>query len=141
MRTTLIITTGFLVSATGCAYRHGDIVRDGCYRIETTPPAGPIFYGVNVEREDGRFIVSGFGKRPTPHGSVEVQIVGPAGEILDSKTADLLRPLAVRNRSYNYRFRAVLSQVPPDGSMIRVHYHESAADRADMRRGDGSADR
>lgn len=116
-----------VVASIGCGYRHGDLARNGTLRIETSPPTGSLFYGIYVEQSDIRFIVTGFGKRPTPYGRVEVEVVGPAGKMLDRTTAELLPPLPVRNRSYNYRFRAVLPFIPQDGSVIRVRYQEPDA--------------
>lgn len=112
----------------GCAYRHGDVVREGNLRIELSPPSGPEIYGVNFEKSDGRFIVTGFGKRPTPYGRVDVVIASKNGEVLGRTEATILPPLPVPKRSYNYRFRAVLPWVPPDGSLVRVRYRELGRD-------------
>lgn len=126
MRAKRFITTAVAsaVIAGGCAYRHGDIVRQGNLRIELSPPTGPQLYGVYVEQSADQLVVSGFGKRPNTEGRVEVQIVRSDGEVLARAEATMLPPLAVPKRSYNYRFRAVLPLIPPDGSVVRVLYHE-----------------
>lgn len=121
---TYAAVAGAALLGAGCGYRHGDLARSGTLRIELSPPSGPVFYGVSVDQHGGEFVVTGFGKRPSRYGEIEVQIVRPAGEVLGRKKAKILKPLPVPNRSYNYRFRAVLPLVPPDGSVIRVLYHE-----------------
>lgn len=135
--TTVAAASAVMIGA-GCGYRHGDLVRDGMLRIELEPPNSPVFFGVFVEQRGNEFVVTGFGKRPSRQGCVEVQVVRAEGEVLGRKEAEILPPLAVPKRTYNYRFRAVLPLVPPDGSVVRVLYSEPGArmaqERADNRR-------
>ncbi|GJQ27787.1 MAG: hypothetical protein HBSAPP02_28190 [Phycisphaerae bacterium] len=133
-----VAAAGAVMIGAGCAYRHGDLARSGTLRIELVPPTGPVFYGVFIEQQGGEFVVTGYGKRPNGRGVVEVQVVRPDGEVLGRRMATLLPPLAVPKRTYNYRFRAVLPLVPPDGSVVRVLYSEPGPGwghaRADNRR-------
>lgn len=119
----------------GCALRHGDYAFEGKLRVEVSPPSGPLFYGIQVEQSDGGLIVSGFGRRPSANGDVEINVIGSDGSSLARVRADLLPPLPVPNRTYNYRFRASVPLIPPPGSTLRVAY----VDTPD-RRGEGILD-
>ncbi len=135
--TTVAAASAVMIGA-GCGYRHGDLVRDGMLRIELEPPNSPVFFGVFVEQQGGEFVVTGYGKRPNRFGEVEVKVVRADGEVIGRKVATLLPPLAVPKRTYNYRFRAVLPLLPPNGSVVRVLYREpeppGGQARADNRR-------
>lgn len=116
-----------MVLCGGCALHDGDFALDRKLRIELSPPAGPLFYGVQVAQRGDELIISGFGRRPTPRGHVEVVVIGSEGTTLAQARADPLPPRAVPNRGYNYRFKASLPVVPPAGSTVRVAYVESSA--------------
>lgn len=115
-----------IVFSSGCALQHGDYALDGRLRIELSPPTGPLFYGVEVTQRGDELLVSGFGRRPKPRGHVEIVVIAPDGALLARSCADALPPAAVPNRSYNYRFKALLPVVPPPGSTLRVTYADSS---------------
>ena len=119
-----------LISA-GCAYRHGDLVRDRNWRIEILQPSGSEILGINVEERDGQIVVTGFGRYRTPQGRIIVEIASEDGDVLGRATATLLPPLAVPKRGYNYRFKAIIPSIPPAGSVIRVEYRQSGSCRVD----------
>lgn len=106
----------------GCALRHGDYGLEGTLRIELSPRTGPLFYGVEVTQRGDELAVSGFGRRPTPRGHVEILLVDGDGVSLAHVRTEPLPPRAVPNRSYDYRFEASLPLVPPAGSTLRVTY-------------------
>lgn len=106
----------------GCALQHGDYALDGRLRVELSPQSGPLFYGIEVKQRGDDLVVSGFGKRPTPRGYVEILVMGPDGESLAQVRTETLRPHPVRGSSANYRFEAILPVIPPNGSTLRVTY-------------------
>lgn len=117
---------GTLLLSGGCSLHHGDYALEGKLRIELSPPSSPLFYGIQVTQLDDELVVSGFGRRPTPYGHVEVFVLAPDSTPLAEVRADLLPPAPVPNRGYNYRFRASVPLIPPAGSTLRVVYVTTA---------------
>lgn len=113
---------GALLFNSGCGLRHGDHALAGNLRIETSPARGPLFQGIKVQQQDDKLLVSGYGRRSRAGGHVEISLINPDGETLARVHADLLPPLPVPNRGYNYRFRAVLTTIPSAGSILRIVY-------------------
>lgn len=129
-RTLCLACVGALLLSGGCALRHGDYALDGKLRIELAPPSGPLFYGVQVVQRAEEIIVSGFGRRPTPRGHVEIAVTAPDGTSLALVRAESLPPRAVPNWGYNYRFKSELPLIPPAGSTLRVKYVSSDGPRS-----------
>lgn len=121
-----IACIGTLLLSGGCALRHGDYALEGRLRIELSPPSGPQFYGILVTEVANELIVSGFGRRPTPSGHVQVFVIAPDSTPLAEVQADLLPPARVQNRTHNYRFVATVPHIPPAGSTLRVTYVTAA---------------
>ncbi len=115
----------------GCVYRHGAIVPERHWRIEFSPPHGPQINGVEVEQTAGELVVTGFGTQAGSKGGIEVEAARADGEVLGRAKATILPPFPVPKRGYDYRFRAVLPFVPPDGSVVRVIYRESISGSQD----------
>lgn len=113
---------GAALLSCGCALRHGDLALDGKLRIELSPQTGPLFYGVEVIQRVDELVVSGFGRRPTPRGHIEILVIDADGASLAHVRTDPLPPRAVPNRSYNYRFQASLPVAAPSGSTLRITY-------------------
>lgn len=113
---------GALLLTGGCALRHGDYALGDALRIETSPARGPLFQGIEVKQQNDKLLVSGYGRRSEPKGHVVISLIDPAGEPLARVRADLLPPLPVPNRGYNYRFKAALKIIPAIGSVLRVVY-------------------
>lgn len=118
--------TAILLLSGGCALRHGDYALEGEVRVELSPPSGPLFNGIQIEQSECELVVSGFGRRPSADGYVEIFLISPEGALLAQVQAELLPPLPVPNRTYNYRFRASVPLIPPAGSTLRVVYVEAA---------------
>jgi len=126
VRLVVVAYTAIMLLCGGCALRHGDYALEGKVRIELSPPSGPLFYGIQIEQSGRELVVSGFGRRPTADGYVEVFLISPDGALLAQVQAELLPPLPVPNRTYNYRFSASVPLIPPADSTLRVVYANAA---------------
>lgn len=125
VRLVVVAYTAMVLLCGGCALRHGDYALEGKVRVELSPPSGPLIYGIQIEQSSRELVVSGFGRRPTADGYVEIFLISPDGALLAQVQAELLPPLPVPNRTYNYRFSASVPLIPPADSTLRVVYAEA----------------
>lgn len=115
-----------MVLCGGCALHDGDFALDGKLRIELSPPAGPLFYGVQVAQRGDELVVTGFGRRGQRRGHVVIDVIDPDGLSLAHARADPQPPAALPSRSYDYRFKVLLTVEPPPGSTLRATYADSS---------------
>ena len=121
----IAVATSLLAALTvaGCATSGTDLKRNQIVEIEKTSSSYARVGVVGAYQEDSTISVHGIvirkraGRSPIP-GHVDVELRGPAGDILDSVSV-AYRPTAKRRSGI---FWATLDGVAPVGSTIRVSH-------------------
>lgn len=121
----IIIATA--ITSTGCATTGKDLVRDGVVDVERESSRYALVTLVSAMQEGPDLLVRGevrrrYGGRSPIPGHIDVQIVGPDGEMLEDASVGYHRHSA-KWRSASFYVR--LESVPPRGSTIRVQ-HDAA---------------
>lgn len=136
MRTTVI---GFALAlgstlTIGCAGARPNLAESGALRVERPDtPKASVTQAYLYRDEGGGLLVSGKVKRDTGHamalgGHVDVAVYGPEGRMLEQVSVSYL-PGDLQQfksqRRMGASFSARFPTMPPQGSTIRVAFHET----------------
>ncbi len=91
---------------------------------------------VKVENNGDSFIVCGKIKRNSWHGThrghVDVAIADNDGALILSGSTDFSPPFGKLRKNLESSFSAQFAHVPPEGSTIRIKYHENTSPHAEQ---------
>lgn len=118
-----------LVGISGCMASRVNLTESRKVSIERVPSAGIYFHGVYVHQEGEELVVSGEIKRRTPSvvangGHIDIAFTTPEGKVIE-KISTVYAPRVLSKRSHRgSHFNVRLPLVPPNGSTVRVAFHE-----------------
>jgi hypothetical protein len=122
----LLLALLVIVSLSGCAASTANLISAGFYEKQTIPDKKTYFSRIWAVEDDGGLRVSGYLQLKGAIGVdipeyVEVALVKPDGDLLEAKKiAYFPRSLYNRPGHREGRFRTTFTQVPPQGTTIRL---------------------
>jgi hypothetical protein len=125
-RTFIFVLIALLM--TNCVSRRIDLVRTGTVLIEYVPSPKIYVSEAYVYQDGNRLVVSGKVKRRhasaiSSSGHVDITILSPEGLIIKKASTLFLPRIIPRKGAQESLFTARFSVIPPQGSKIRVAFH------------------
>ena len=137
---TVVTISCSMLIVIGCASL-SNFTKHGSYAIEEVNSKGISISKTKAYLDDGVFIVSGQLNRKhvtkSYHGHVDIAVLDSDGNIIDKVSTRSALPFFGRSKRSKTSFKAEFSTVPPEGSIVRVTFHQ--VDRSSTGRFDCSA--
>lgn len=123
----IFLTMGLILN--GCAYNRVQLAGGTSLSIERVE-SSPIYISwVYAEEQSNEMSISGLLRSHySPRkgaGHVDVAVIGPGGDLLGKASIDY-SPKDISHRSGGSKFEAQFPFLPPEGSRIRVAFHNAS---------------
>jgi len=122
----ILVLTGFGTFA--CASSRVNLVESGRITIERLPAEQVYISKATVHQDGPELIITGRVKRRTVSasdgGHVDIAVIHPGGKILKKISTSYVPRILRRKGTRESSFTVRLHLLPPEGSIVRVAYHQ-----------------